>query len=153
MFDGMAEELPYRTEIGLAGRSPGNLVDNRDVVGDFVARQPCAQELDERGGVDGRSIPQLHHRNGGLAEAVVGPANYRRASHRGMAFERRAYVVRHHLETAADDGLVGAAQDPQEAVCVDSGHVGGLHPLGGRSELSGFDLQQPGLVGTQRAPS
>jgi hypothetical protein len=67
-----------------------------------------------------------------------------------MAFERRAYVVRHHLETAADDGLVGAAQDPQEAVCVDSGHVGGLHPLGGRSELSGFDLQQPGLVGTQR---
>ena len=51
---------------------------------------------------------------------------------RGVALERGADVVGPDLEAAADDRLVGAAEDPEEAVGVDAGQVGGAHPAGRR---------------------
>src|SRR5262249_50793003 len=127
MFDGMAEELADRTEVGLTGGRSGDLVDDRDVGGNLIARQPRSQVLDERWSIDGRA--QFRNRAGCRAEPVVRSAHYRRPSHCGMALQRGAYVVRYHLEAAADDRLIGAAQDPEESVNVDARHVGGPHPL------------------------
>ena len=63
---------------------------------------------------------------------------------RGIAFERGAHVVGLHLVPAADDGLVGAPDDPDEAVGVDPGEVGGAHPL------VGAELRGPGPRATRR---
>ena len=61
-------------------------------------------------------------------------------AHRRVALEDSADGVGDHLEAAADDGLVGPAEDPDEAVVVDAGEVGGADPalIG---ELSGLHLQ------------
>ena len=67
-----------------------------------------------------------------------------------MAFQRGAHIVGHHLEAAADDRLVGASQDPQEAVFVDAGHVGRAHPVRRRSQLTRLDLEQARLIGAER---
>src|SRR5690242_12901203 len=67
-----------------------------------------------------------------------------------MALQRAADVVGHHLEAAADDGLIGTSEDPEKPVTVDARYVGGAHPVCGRSKLSRFDLQEPGLVGANR---
>ncbi len=133
---------------GLAGGSSRDLLDDRDVGGNLVARQPRSQVVHERRDLDG--LAQFHHGDRCLAEAVIGAADDRRAVHRRVALQRGAHIVGHHLEPAADDRLIGAPQDPQESVRVDARHVGGAHPVRGRSQLAGFDLQKPGLVRAQR---
>ncbi len=91
-------------------------------------------------------LAQLDHRDGHLAEALVGSADHGRAPHGGMALQRGAHVVGQHLEAAADDRLVGAAEDPQEAVGVDAGQVGGAHPVRAPVPAARLHLEQARLV-------
>ena len=68
-----------------------------------------------------------------------------------MPLERGPHVVGLHLEAAADDGLVGAAEDPEEAVGVDAGEVGGADPRAVVAELRGLHLEQALRVGAEHA--
>ena len=101
------------------------------------------------------AVAQLDHRDRHRARA----ARRRRPTtaaprHRGMAFERGAHVVGLHLEAAADDGLVGAAHDPEEAVGVERGPGRWCGSSRVVAELRGPHLEQARLVGAERrAPS
>ena len=127
---GSAKCAPHRAQIGLARRCPRDGVDDRDVGGNLVARQPGSQvRRASSSRPRWRVAAQFDHRHGRLAEAVVRPPDHGRAQYGGVALQRGAHVVGHHLEAAADDRLVGAAEDPQEAVGVDAGQVGGADPV------------------------
>ena len=116
-------------QVGLARWRSGDLLDDRDIGGNFVARQPCSQEVHER---------RQRRRSSSRSSTIATGVSPRRSSGRpttaapctaGMAFQRGAHIVGHHLEPAADDRLVGAAEDPEESVGVDAGHVGGADPV------------------------
>ena len=150
-FDGAAEEAPDSPQIGLTGRRPGDLFDDREVGGNLIACQPRSQVFEECRHL--HRLAQFHHGDGGLAESVIVSADDGSAPHRRMALQRGAHVVGHYLEAAADDRLIGAAKDPEEVVGVDARHVGGAHPVGARSELARLDLEQSGLSGSSGVPS
>ena len=114
---------------GLPDGVRGMLVDDRDLGGNLVARQSFPQILDECGGVRGLRCPQFDHGDRRLAEPFVASPDDRGAGYGGVAFQGAAYVVGHDFEPAADDRLVGPADDPQEPVGVDARHVGGADPV------------------------
>ena len=86
------------------------------------------------------------------AEARVVAADDGGAAHRGVALERGPHVVGPHLEAAADDRLVGPAEDPQEAVGVDAGEVGGADPPPSPS-WAAFTSSRPSSSGPSSVPS
>ena len=119
--------------------------------GQLVARERAGRERGERVGRHGVGAgPQLDGRDRHRAEPPVGHADHGRAAHLGMTLERDAHVVGADLEAAADDRLVGAPEDPHEAVGVDAGEVGGADPLVA-AELAGLHLEQALLVDERRA--
>ena len=122
-------------------------------VGQLVAGQAACRACVEQvvGGDASRDPARSSTAATGTAPSrASATADDRRAAHAGMALERGAHVVGPHLEAAADDRLVGAAEDPQEAVGVDAGQVGGADPVAVVAELAGLDLEQPLLVGAER---
>ena len=92
---------------------------------------------------------QLDGRDRHRAEAASGRPTTAAPRTRGMPLERGAHVVGQHLEAAADDRLVGAAEDPEEAVGVDAREVGGADPRAAVAELRGLHLEQALLVGAE----
>src|SRR5882672_3235896 len=63
-----------------------------------------------------------------FAEPRMRQGEGRRLTDRGMAEQRLLDVVRRDLLAAAIDDLLGAADDPQEAVIVDGAKVAGGQP-------------------------
>src|SRR5690606_14904248 len=57
--------------------------------------------------------------------------------------------LRSHLETAADDHVVGAAVDVEKTVGVEMGEVTGRHPLSVATGLRRVDLQSAGTTGSK----
>ena len=72
---------------------------------------------------------RLHDRDRHLAEALVVHPEDHRIQHGRVAQERDPNRLRLDLEPAAQDRLVGAPEDPEEAVVVEAGEVGGADPL------------------------
>ena len=109
---GRVGEMPTDgAQIRLARRCPGNRIDDHNVGGNLIARQSCSQKLQKIRGVGSSPIAKFHHRNGRLPEPFVRLCDHRRTLHRGVAFQRVTHVVRYHLETAADDRLVGSSSN------------------------------------------
>ena len=96
------------------------------------------------------AVAQLDGGDGHRAEAPVVAAHDRRAPHRRVALERGAHVLGAHLEPAADDRLVGAAEDPEEAVGVDAGEVRRAHPAAAAPSCAGLHLEQALGVDAER---
>ena len=121
-------------EVDLARVGAGQLVDDAELGRQLVAgerrwprRASSSSGVTRRRRAAARRRPPAPRRAGGRRRPTT--AAPRTA---GCALERGADVVGPHLEAAADDGLVGPAEDPQEAVGVDAGQVGGAHPAGRR---------------------
>ena len=70
-----------------------------------------------------------------------------------MRLEREADIVGSDLEAAPDDGLVGPADDPEEAVGVEAGQVGGADPAAVRPELAAFTSSRPSSSVPSTCPS
>ena len=87
-----------------------------------------------------------------LAQPGIGATDHRRTDDGRMGLQCRGRRRGRTLKPPPDDGLIGAAENPQEAVVVDAGQVGGSHPVGSRTRLSGFDLSRPGWSGSPGRP-
>ena len=86
--------------------------------------------------------------NGGdrhLPEPLVRDADDRRLRHRRMPLESSLDHLRHDCEATAIDGVIGPAEDPDEAVLVHPGVVGGADPaiLGPNGRLRRVHRDEP----------
>ncbi len=100
-------------------------------------------------GPDGVGVgAQLDGGHGHGPDARVVSGHHGGAAHRRVPLEHGLDVVGVHLEPAADDRLVAAADDEQEAVGVDAGQVGRAHPVA-VADVVGPDLERPLGVGAE----
>ncbi len=90
----------------------------------------------------------LDRGDGYRTQAFVVETDHCRLDDPGVAFERGPYRLRLDLVPTAKDGLVGAADDPEKAVPVESPQVGRTHPVVG-AQLRGTHFEEPDLVDTE----
>ena len=111
--------------------------------GQLIAGEARFEERDQIFGVDPRcGLAQLDHGDRHGPESLVVAAEHRRGAHRLVAFKRGANVVGQHLEPTADDGVIAAPEDVDEAVGVDAGQVGRAH-VSLIADLRRTDLEHP----------
>ena len=84
---------------------------------------------------------KLDDGHGNCPEARVLDADNGGSSDLGVALQGGAHIVRVDFETAPNYRLVGPADDPQEPVGVQPGHVSGPDPRRIRAQLTRFDLK------------
>ena len=95
----------------------------------LVAREPVVDELPERHEVDLAAGARLHDRMHLLAPLVVGHPEDGRVHHVGMRVEHGLDLGRIDVHPAADDHVLLAVADVDEALLVDPRHVADRLPF------------------------
>src|SRR5581483_5062915 len=110
---------------GVAGQF---VVAQPDPHGHLERRQSLACVLLQLGDRDRRARLALHDGGDLLAEHVVGDAEHGDVHHRGVLEERRFHLGGVDVLAAADDHVLGAVRDVDEALVVEAGDVAGAQP-------------------------
>src|SRR5271163_619954 len=87
----VAKVAPDRTQIGFAGRGPGEIGDDRDDGRNFVTGQSGLQEVDEFGRVRRSWRSKFHHGHGGFPEAFIAVPYDGGTRHSGVGFQGAAH--------------------------------------------------------------
>src|SRR3954447_8933281 len=107
----------------------GNRVDDAELLGDLVRRQPgCPQPVPDRVEVERRLLVQPDAGAHALAQPVVRDPHHRRLPDLGEPRQQILDLARRDVDAAPDDDLLLPPDHAQVAVGVDRGQVPRPHP-------------------------
>src|SRR6266436_3347980 len=114
----------------LADRALGQRVHETDLLRPLEAGQAAlAERADVRGGRP-LAAPEHDEREHALPHQLILHADHRGLGHLGVGVEDLFDLVRVDVESAADDQVLLALDDEEEAVLVEPAHVPGMQPPG-----------------------
>src|SRR5260370_28754933 len=112
----------------LADRALAQRVHEADVVRALEAGQAALAERADLSGGRPLAAPEHDEREHALPHQLILHADHRGLGHLGVGVEDLFDLARVDVESAADDQVLLALDDEEEAVLVGPAHVPGIHP-------------------------